>query len=186
MHLRRYAAAERGRQQIDLIGHGGVDGRRAALEGNVLRRRLGEELEKVLGLDVRPGADARGTEIDDLAVHGLEEFGQVVGRIIRARRQGFRARSDHRHRLEVIRREWLVLGQRFVDGERGSGRQKRVAIGRGVRDQPRRNVAAGSCAVFDHHTLMQTFAQALCDEPRHCVGKSTGAKATIIVIRFAG
>ena len=125
---------------------------------------------------MRAGADAGHGEIDRLAVHAFEKFGEIVRRIAGARHKRFRAAGGDGDGLEIHCRKFLVGEQRLVDGKRGGGGKERVAVRLGARHVGGGDIAAGAAAVLDHHGLMQTVAQALADQPRQRVGDAAGRK----------
>ena len=67
--------------------------------------------------------------------------------------------------------------ERLVDRIGHRDFEQRVAVRRGAPDQRGRDVAIGADAVLDDEGLAEPLRQPLPHEPRHDVGRATGAEA---------
>jgi hypothetical protein len=105
-----------------------------------------------------------------------EELLDIRGRHVRVHHQCLHRRQDHGDRREVLHRiEGRVRirergdGQRRIDGE-----QQRVAVGRRLGHRRVADDAARARTILDDERLLQVFAEALAEQPRDHVGRSTG------------
>ena len=131
-------------------------------------------------------------ENDSLPAIGLGVGDQFLGIVHRRRlRHHDHARHDADQRQ---RRQFaagvvghLVLEQMLIDRDLAGGRrQKRVTIGRGLRDRVRGDHGAGAGAVFDDHRLAEFGAHRLGQKPRHDVDAAAGGIADKDADRMIG
>ena len=77
-----------------------------------------------------------------------------------------------RDRAQIVDREALVLRGGLVDRQPGGRREDGVAVGRRADDRLRREIAAGTAAIFHHHCLSQALRQLLPHETRDDIGNA--------------
>lgn len=107
-----------------------------------------------------------------LGLRQRDEFGQGAGLNRRMRHQEGRRRGQIGHRLEALYRVVSqIVVQRGIDRVAGVAHKQRAAIGIGMRDRLRGDVAASAGLVIDHegaaaHVLAQFRRQQACDRRR--------------------
>ncbi len=104
-----------------------------------------------------------------------DEVGDAVHRkiVVDHHHQWDAGHAGHRHdRLGEIELDGLVEGG--VDGVGRAGEKQRVAIGLGVDHGLGADIAAGAGLVLHHEGIAQPLGQALADQPRQHVRRSSG------------
>ena len=150
------------------------DRRCAARERHVHAIHLGDCLEEIFRLDVGAGAKAGAAEIEVLVLRRLDEFLEVLRLVAGIDDERLRAGGRNGDGFQFVGVVALVLVDGVVERQRSRGDEHGVAVGRGLRHQLGRDIAAGAAAVLHHDLLVQTIAEILRHDARDAVGNAAG------------
>ena len=161
----------------DVAAEQRVEQRCRAGEGHGRHIDLTDDLEQLLGREVRRGAGAGHAVGELLGLGQREQLLQVGGLEVGVGDQDVGRGAGDDHRLEVgLGRVAGVLAQARVDRVGAGGDEQRVAVGVGLGDRARGDVAAGAAAVLDDDALAPFLLQALAEDARDRVGRPAGGE----------
>ena len=149
-------------QQVDLaddqIGHGGT----GAAIGNEVDLLAGRLLEQNAA-HVRRRVLVDEVDLAGVGLHPGDEIFQIVGRKIFLRDHQLRIDRDQPDRLEILLQVVVELVDDAADVRVPLADVDGVAVGRGARDAPDRDAAAGAADVLDDDRLAER--RAACARP---------------------
>ena len=190
-HLARLDLRQRRRQvvehQLHLPAKEILQGRSAALVRDVGHLHAGHHLEELAGqVDRRSVARRCEVELAGICLRIGDELGHRVRGHRRIDDQHVRNARDEDHRREILHVVVRHLGvEAGVDRVRADrSHLERVAVGRGMGDELRADVAARTGSVVDDDLLAPGLGQLLRDVARQDVGRATGRKRDDDADRF--
>ena len=165
--------------EIDLVGHHRLQGRRGTSVGHMDGRDSGllqEQLADQVGGGTSPGG--RVSDLSGIPARMVDQLRDVLGR---------ETRADDHVQLEAAKAGDRQQIGRWVDRrlvqegvgrlDRGGRDQHGVAVGRGAGHLGHGDVAGRAGAVVDHHRHAEHLGQGLCHDARDHVRRTTRREA---------